>query len=67
MSLKELDIMKNKTLVQQISEFLGSIDSFDEENSLTRYDRAVIADAMAAINRIQRIRDQRDSYLVKAL
>ena len=44
---------------EQLEGFLQSLDSFDEEYSLTKYDTAVISDCITAVHRITQIRKRR--------
>lgn len=49
------------TATKVIQDFIASIDEWDKEHSMWRYDEAIIADAARAIARIERMRFVRDN------
>ena len=46
---------------QVINDFIASIDEWDKENVMYRYDMAIMQDAARAIARIERMREKYNS------
>ena len=44
------------TVEKVVENFYNSIDSFDEENSLLMYDKALLQDVISVIRRIENMR-----------
>ena len=45
-----------KTTSEVLSDFYTSLTSFDEENSMMKYDKAIILDTINAVARIESMR-----------
>ena len=53
---------QNKKVSEVLDEFLKGINSFDEENSIQKYDKACIQDAVLIVKRIESIREIAKSH-----
>lgn len=56
----EAEMSNTTKLSIQFEKFICSLDNFDREYSMMRYDEAILKDALNAIRRIENVRRSRD-------